>query len=562
MPRAIAALVLLCSVTFFAGLGRPGIADSDEAFYAESAREMLERHDWLTPYFNYQVRFQKPILFYWMVGAAYVVGGVGAAAARFPAALAGLGLVLLTYLCARRWYDERVGLLAGAITATNFGYFAMARQSLPDLPLAFFITLAIWSGLEGLALSPSRAGPSRRSWMLLASTAAACAFLTKGPVGVAVPALAVAPALLLDLRGEPEGLWAGLRRRIRTTDLVLSLAVFGLVAAPWFLAMWQVHGSSYLHRFFVAENLERFATARYNAPRGWWFYPPIILAGLLPWSPFVLLWGHPVVRLLRGDRRLTAVELQLIIWAGTILIFYTASIGKQPRYILPTLPPLAVLLARTISQRLARRGPGAPTDWLLAASGSLAAALLVGLGMVVWGARPLLEAINPGGIGPAAILIVGAGLGLGVASFVRHGRLLPHATIGASVLSLLCLQYLVLSGGPHSVDRLMAGVREHRQREEPIGSYGVLVRNLGFHVRGPTEDLFSEQRLVDFIRSTDRVLCVMGTDQLARLEANPELPLERLAQVRYLNPTALKIGMLLRPDPTRDLTTIVLVANR
>jgi len=131
----------LCLVTFFAGLGRSAIGDADEAFYAQSAREMVEQGDWITPHYNYEYRFQKPVFFYWMVAAAYTVAGVSETAARFPSALAGLALALMTWAIGRRWVGASAGVVGGAIVATSFGYFTIAHASLPDLPLAAFITL-------------------------------------------------------------------------------------------------------------------------------------------------------------------------------------------------------------------------------------------------------------------------------------------------------------------------------------------------------------------------------------------------------------------------------------
>ena len=106
MRRSALLLTLLASVTFFAGLGRPAIGDSDEGFYAEAAREMVESGDWLTPHYNYEFRFQKPIFFYWLVSSSYVAGGVGEAQARAWAALAGVGLALVTLVAGRRMFDE------------------------------------------------------------------------------------------------------------------------------------------------------------------------------------------------------------------------------------------------------------------------------------------------------------------------------------------------------------------------------------------------------------------------------------------------------------------------
>ena len=96
-------LLALCCATFIVGLGGPALTDSDEAFYAESAREMIERSDWLTPYFNGVARFEKPVLYYWMVALSYTLTEVSTWAARLPSALAGMGLVVIAYIAARRW---------------------------------------------------------------------------------------------------------------------------------------------------------------------------------------------------------------------------------------------------------------------------------------------------------------------------------------------------------------------------------------------------------------------------------------------------------------------------
>jgi 4-amino-4-deoxy-L-arabinose transferase-like glycosyltransferase len=217
--RSILLLVLLSSITFLAGLGRPAIGDSDEAFYAEAGREMVELGDWLTPHYNYENRFQKPILYYWLVAASFATLGVGEAQARLWAGLAGIGLALATFAVGRRWYDESTGLLAGAIVATAFGYFSIGRLSLPDLPLAFFITVAILAALAGSVDEDEHA----TRWILLAGLAAGCAFLTKGPVGIVVPALVVGP------------IWALERRRLRLTvsQVALALLMAALVAVPW-----------------------------------------------------------------------------------------------------------------------------------------------------------------------------------------------------------------------------------------------------------------------------------------------------------------------------------------
>ena len=229
MHRITLPLVLLAALTFFAGLGRGAITDSDEAFYAESAREMVASGDWLTPHYNYEPRFQKPVLYYWLTAVTDVILGTTEMAARWWAAVAGFGLVLVTAAAGRRWYDESTGLLAGAIVATNFGYFSIGRMALPDLPLTFCITLAIWAALVA-TLEQER---SPRQWVLLASLALGLGFLMKGPVGLIIPALVIVPVLLIE------------RRSIALTpsDIVLGFFVCVAVAVPWYAMMWLRHGN-------------------------------------------------------------------------------------------------------------------------------------------------------------------------------------------------------------------------------------------------------------------------------------------------------------------------------
>ena len=382
MHRITLPLLLLAALTFFAGLGRGAITDSDEGFYAESSREMVASGDWVTPHYNYEPRFQKPILYYWLTSATYLVTGASEFGARFWAAMAGVGLVLVTAAAGRRWYDETTGLLAGAIVATNFGYFSIGRMSLPDLPLTFCITLAIWAALVS-TLEQER---SPRQFVVLAALGLGLGFLMKGPVGLIIPAIVIAPVLMLERRS------IGLN----PADIVLGFLIMIAVAMPWYLLMWIRHGNDYLQSFFVGDNFERFATSRFNDPRPWWFYLPVVAGGLLPWTPLALVWLGPITQLLRGRRAVGTIDLRLLMWALLPLIFYSISVGKQPRYVLPVLPPLALLLASSIVERTQEwRGldgvRSMPRRALPVVAGSLmSGAFFVALGILLYRAQPLL----------------------------------------------------------------------------------------------------------------------------------------------------------------------------
>jgi 4-amino-4-deoxy-L-arabinose transferase-like glycosyltransferase len=562
-------LTAICLLTFFAGLGRSAIGDSDEAFYAESAREMIESGDWVTPHYNYEYRFQKPILYYWLVATTYFAAGTDEAAARFPSALAGLALTLLTYFCGRRWFSERIGLLAGVIVGTSFGYFYIARASLPDLPLAFFIALATFTLSEGVLGPPETSdaargstSASRRLWLLAAGAAMALAVLTKGPVGVALPLIVVLPLALLEgKQWRPSGQgWFG----VRWTDMLLAAAVFLAIALPWFIAMVGTHGTAYLNRFFIGENLERFATERYNERRSFGFYIPIVLGGLGTWAPFVFLWIPFGLKWLRRERKLSQVEWRVALWAMVPFLFYTLSIGKQPRYILPILPPLALFVGRTILDRIARSSTnGQRHNLWLGVCASFSALILIILAVLLYRARPLLFALSPTSGLISTLVIVVSGLGLAATAWFARARLLPAALAGASVAALVALHYSVYSAaGLEPVQRMARLFAEERRAGEPSGTYKAFVRNLVFYTGVKQTDLVDEQEAVEFLKQPHRVLCVMTEDDLVPLERSSGLRLRRLGAVLYFNPAGVRLKTLLSPEPERDLETVWLVSNQ
>jgi 4-amino-4-deoxy-L-arabinose transferase-like glycosyltransferase len=542
-------LILLSGLTFGLGLGTPAITDSDEAYYAEAGREMVERGDYLTPRFNYRERFQKPILYYWATAAAYRTFGVHEWTARAGSALAGFGLVLLAFAAGRRWFDQGVGALAGAILATSFGSVFMARMALPDLPLAFFISTTIYATLVALFDRPAH--PSR--WWAACGAAAGLGFLMKGPIALALPALVAAPPFLLE-RG-----W----RRLRLRHAGIAAAAFALVGLPWYVAMTAEHGSRYLRGFFLGDNLERFATTAYNSHRSPFFYVPILLGGLLPWSPFLFLGLRPAAAAWRA-RRLPPRAVRLLCWSLIPFLFFSVSVGKQPRYILPMLPPLALALAHWIRRGVHGRA-GIPGDqvglarWLAASCG----ALVLALAALLWRAQPLLPNVPSGRRAAGIALLAAAGLAVVLLAVSRRSHLAPAGVALAGAAVAVVLNQAVLNErGPFPVERMARAVLSERQSGEPVGPYRVFVRNLIFYTGVEQEDLFNETRLHHFLDRPDRVLCVLRGDDLRRLEAGRPRPFRRLHTVAYFDPATAKLRALLWPDPEREMQTVVLISNR
>ena len=545
MRRSTLLLLLIGSITFLAGLGRPAIGDSDEAFYAEAGREMVLSGDWLTPHYNFEERFQKPILFYWLVSATYVVAGMGEAQARVWAGLAGIGLALITAAAGRRWFDEETGLLAGAIVATSFGYFSIGRLSLPDLPLAFFITVTVWATLVGTLDEPGR----MRRWLAVAGLAAGAAFLTKGPVGLVVPAIVIAP------------IWWRERRRLvlRPGPVVTGGILAAAVGFPWYAAMAAEHGRAYLDSFFVGDNLERFATDRFNDPRPLWFYGPIVVGGMLPWTPLAATAVPPAVAALRRRQPLSPETWRLWIWALAPLVLFTLSIGKQPRYVLPVLPPLALLLARVLVARVRRTG--ARRDPLLQWPAASVALLLAALAALLYRARPLIVMVPTVFVFAAIVTIGLAAVVVAWAAFARRSRCVPAAVAVAGVLLLGGLQYGLSPAGRDPVQDIAALVTDHHRGTEPIATFRVFVRNLVFYTGIRQQDLPSEQHVIDYLRQAERALLIIGADELERIEARAGVKAHRLASVLYFNASAVKLRTLLDPDQERDLERVLLVSN-
>jgi len=537
--RSVLLLIGLSSVTFLLGIGRPAISDSDEGFYAEAAREMVAEGDWLTPRFNYEDRWQKPVLYYWLTAAMFVATGPSESAARWWSALSGVALVLLTWAAARRLtVNNDAAWLAGAITATCYGYFAMARLALPDLPLTFLITLVIWSALE-------------RRW-LIAGIAGGLGILMKGPVGIVIPGLVLVPIWWRE-RGT---------MKIRPWDIVTTAGIAVLIALPWYGAMTAEHGIAYLQNFFIGENLERFATDRFNAPRTIWFYVPILIGGMLPWSMYLMTLPWPsVVSVIRRQRHLTKTEWRLLLWAFMPLLFFTMSIGKQPRYILAILPPLAILLARSIAARIARATAG-PQIGLAIATWATSALYAI-LAILLYRAKPILIGTYPTLTATGITFFVASAGALVWVSVSRRWHRLPAVATGCAAALLLSIQFGALSGKrPEPVEQIAGLIAEHRDAEQPVGTYQIFVRNLPFYTRVKQHNLHSEELARAYLQSAEQVLLVVRARDLPHLENFSGITTRTLGEVPYFNAANARLRTLISPVPAQELETALLVTNR
>jgi 4-amino-4-deoxy-L-arabinose transferase-like glycosyltransferase len=352
--RHIGLLLALCGILFFWNLGALGLTDRDEGRNAEAGREMLETGDWMSPTFNYEPRYAKPVLVYWLMSASYKTFGVSEFAARFPSALFGLGLVLMLYLFLARLRDANTALLAALMLALNLQMIGLNRMALTDSVLIFFTTLslvAFWLGFQTTR--------ERRPWMWVCYAAMGVATLAKGPVGFLVPLIVV--ALYLSLTKQWRPFWQDGRPLAGT-----ALTIF--IALPWYAGMWWLHGSEYTASA-QANTVGRFLKPMEGHSFGFLFYIPVLLLGFFPWSGWLLFaWPQTykswraahkalgVTRDMSGELTNSSTVIPVptptdkldwfaAAWIFATFVFFTLSSTRLPHYIGPLFPAAAILTA-------------------------------------------------------------------------------------------------------------------------------------------------------------------------------------------------------------------------
>ena len=332
-PRPVLWLVFAAiAVLAFANLGSRSLLHPDEGRYAEIAREMAASGDFVTPRLNGLKYFEKPPLQYWITALAYRAFGVHEWTARLWPALAGLVTVAAAGVTGTILGGPALGAFAAVALAGTLWHAGMAQILSLDAGLACFLAIAF--GALAVAQQPERTPRARRAWMWLAWAALAGATLSKGPVGLVLPAGAV---VVYSVLGRDYALW-------RRLHLVSGLAIYVALTAPWFIAVARANGE-FLSFFFVHEHLDRFLTDEHRRTGAWYYFVPLALAGSLPWLAS-LAYGSRRTWRDRGTPGGTFSWRRLaLVWAAFVFVFFSLSGSKLPSYILPMFAPLALVVA-------------------------------------------------------------------------------------------------------------------------------------------------------------------------------------------------------------------------
>ncbi len=367
--RGALLLLALTAALLLLRLGQVPLLGPDEPRYARVAIEMQRAGEWVTPTLQGRPWLEKPALYYWLAGAAFRWLGETEAAARLPAVLAALFMAGTTALVGARLFGASPGLHAGFVLATSPLFFAYGRAASMDMLVAAAITAAI--GLLGLGLlggAGRLAVPA--AWLFMA-----LATLAKGPLGLLLPGLVVVGHAAASR--DPRILLRALSP--------LGMALFVLTAMPWYAAVYASQGQAFVDVFLLDHNVARFTSTVHHHPGPFYYYAAILVGLLFPWS------GTLLPAFAKASPRRSPVDRFVLLWLLLPFLFFSVAGSKLPGYILPCLPPLALLMGRSLADIASGRIEGLPT-W-----SAPRAIALVGLfvGAVIAAAPALLRDREP-----------------------------------------------------------------------------------------------------------------------------------------------------------------------
>lgn len=497
-------LAALCLLLFFLDLGGRPFWDLDEAKHAVVAKEMVQGGDWIVPRFNHEPFFDKPILHYWLAAAGFRLFGMNEAAARLPSALLGVGLVLLTYVLGRMVRGPVVGFWAAAVFATCMETVVLSRTIVHDQSLCFFTTLTLVLFYAGL-----RDERRRTRCYLGAYAAAGVAVLAKGPVGALLPAMVAFLYALVQGR---------LLETLRSARLLAGIPVLLAVAAPWYVAV-SLQNPDFGGHFFLTQNVMRFVSQEARHSEAFYFYIPVLLAGVFPWTFILLVCAGWLARMKRAVWR-SDLGFPLI-WAVSILLFFSAASSKLPTYIFPAFPALAVLIGAMMADFIA-----APTRRLKL---WLEVAWIIMIDVAVFGVLyvALVEherLMDEAGIPVWPVLLIGSLFIIGHLATLallwwRQTTLAFGGAVATMVVTLALILEVVMPffDGHRSSRDLVPRLGTYLRAGQPVTFYRRIKESVLFYSDRRAELINRRLDLRDYLRSSNSVYVIVEERSLGRV---------------------------------------------
>ena len=461
--RDLFLLIVLLSLFFGFMLGNRPLSLPDEGRYVEIPREMVATGDYLTPRLNGVKYFEKPALFYWLEGVSIKLFGLKGFTLRLWPALFALTGCLLVYGTGVRLFGRRTGLISATVLATCLLYYALSRAIIIDMPVSVLLSVALLCFLLGTHEQP---GLRRRLFMWGFYSFAALAVLTKGLIGILIPVMVIGSWIVL--------LWEW--RVIKTMYLPSGVLLFLLIAAPWHILVNRAN-PEFFNFYFIHEHFLRYLTKIHSRYKPAWFFIPVVLLGLFPWSAFLIQAIKHNLPPSWRERHEHRDTLFLLLWAGLVFLFFSVSSSKLIPYILPVFPPLSLLIGRYLAEAWDRRDfPGIRTGYAVLLIGTLAltVALIV---LPHYGASPNVQRLGKYPYMFAAVLITGTA----VTWFLSKGKNFHWAFLSltaTTVVFLIVVNAAASVADMRSTKSLAFVLKKRLQPGDEVVSYDTYYQDL------------------------------------------------------------------------------------
>lgn len=314
---SIGIMMIIAAITIFSNLAGFPLLDPDEPVYAETPKEMLLYHDFLSPKIYGEYWYDKPPMYYWLVVGAYQCFGINDFAARFPSALLALLSVGCMYLYGKRLFNHNVGIYSALILTSSIEFFYLSKAAVTDITLMLCLMISLF------------AFASKQFYLYYFF--AGLAVLTKGPIGLFFVGIIV----LLYLLGKRD------LNQLLKMKLFSGSVIFCIVSLPWYAYMYHVHGSAFIDTFLGFHNITRFTSPEHPSGLLWYYYIPVLCIGFFPWISVIF---QAIYRSFIDSQKHFNTLFLLNIWAFTVFLFFSVSKTKLVSYILPMFPALALIL--------------------------------------------------------------------------------------------------------------------------------------------------------------------------------------------------------------------------
>jgi 4-amino-4-deoxy-L-arabinose transferase-like glycosyltransferase len=533
----LVAVLCLAAIPYLTRLGASSLWDANEAFYTETPREMIESGDLINPSFNYQPRFNKPPLSYWIVAAFYKLFGVSATCERLAMALAAMAMIATAFVLGRLLFSTEAGLYAALALAIAPRFLMFSRRIMIDVYMAMFMAAA----LLFFALAEARPA-ERRRYLILMYVAVGLGVMTKGPAAAALPALIL--VIYFALHRE--------LRRLRELMLPLGALIVAAMVSPWYLAIYEQHGWHYISAFLLKDNLSRYTQPVWGPRRGIFFYLPVMLGDMFPWSLFFIAalfiaarrWlrtSSLFERLRRNRRRPTeatrhaagevaavspSLRLQrlYLIWVAVIVIFFSLSQNKEDLYILPIYPAVAALVGAFLAQAIQVDAASLQVNWARWTTAVMAIIIAAtGGGLLYLFAHSSADYQFDGARAAGFIATIGGLIALGLALYQQ--RRLAVLTLALTLIAFnwLCVWRTLPDFERFKPVRPMCDIiRANAPADALVGYYRFASPSMVFYLRRQVFEYYQPDELLNAFASGRAVYCLMLADEYESLR--PQLP--------------------------------------